>query len=250
MIVYYINREDREDRNYLFRGAMANMGFPVENLIRVIAKNREDYPTRELICDAAAADGFEGYFMRMRSREYPYYRTLVSAWSIMRAWRMIAEGTEVALQLLDDYYIKQPCVALHRLVMPLTDLRIVQMAWHTRDNVFFRDKFKLGIPYQYVRDEVSDKSPHFLKGAWQGASDWALVMSPEGASMLLDYMETRSPIDTECAITALQHTRPTLSGIYSLKNQPREVNGTVELRTNPWVGHLIRYTEGSESDLS
>ena len=34
MKVYYVNRADREDRNYLFRGAMAAMGFLPEDLIR------------------------------------------------------------------------------------------------------------------------------------------------------------------------------------------------------------------------
>ena len=64
MKVYYVNRADREDRNFLFRGAMAANNFPAEDLIRVIAKNREDYPTRHALCDAASEDGFDGFFQR------------------------------------------------------------------------------------------------------------------------------------------------------------------------------------------
>ncbi len=249
MKVYYVNRADREDRNYLFRGAMAAMGFPPEDLIRVIAKNREDYPSRAELCDAAAADGFEGFFMRMRDRAYPGYGHLVGAWSMMRSWRIIAEGDEVALHMIDDYYIKQPRQALELLLAPLDDLNLVQLAWHIRDDVFFMDKYNLGIPYYHVPEEVSDKSPYFLKGAWHGCADWALVLSPKGARAILQYMETQSPINAECITTAMQHTYRDFPGIYSLRDQPRDVNGNQVLCTNPWVGHLIEYTDKPVSDL-
>ena len=249
MKVYYVNRQDREDRNYLFRGAMAAMGFPAEDLIRVIAKHREDYPSRAGLCDAGAADGFEGFFNRMRNRKYPGYGHLVGAWSMMRSWRIIAQGDAIALHMIDDYYIKQPKQALDELIAPLDDLNLVQLAWHTRDDVFFLDNYNLGIPYSHVAEEVSEKSPHFIKGAWHGCSDWALVLSPTGAQAILDYMHYQSPINAECVTTAMQHTYRDMPGIYSLKDQPRDVNGNEVLRTNPVVGHLVEYTDKPDSDL-
>ena len=97
MIAHYVNRSDRDDRNYLFRGAMAAMGWRPEELVRIIAKNREDYPSRHEICDAASGDGFSGYFNRVRDRDYPGYGTLISTWSYLRSWRMIADGDEVTV---------------------------------------------------------------------------------------------------------------------------------------------------------
>ena len=249
MKVYYVNRKDREDRNYLFRGAMAAMGFPAEDLIRVIAKNREDYPTRAELCDAGAADGFPGFFNRMKDREYPGYGHLVGAFSMMQSWRRIAEGDEVALHMIDDYYIKQPKHTLEQLLAPLVDLNLVQLAWHTRDDVFFLDNYNLGIPYEHVPEEVSERSPHFLKGAWHGCADWALVLSPVGAQAILDYMHYQSPINAECVTTAMQHTYRDFPGIYSLKDQPRHVNGNEVLRDNIWIGHLVEYTDAPVSNL-
>ena len=249
MKIYYVNRQDREDRNYLFRGAMAANGFPPEDLVRVIAKNREDYPNREALCEAAAEDGFAGFFMRMKERAYPGYGCLVASWSMMRAWRMIADSNDVALFILDDYYIKQSKEALELLLAPLDNLSIVQLAWHIRDDVFFLDKYNLGIPYSHVAEEVSEESPYFLKGTWHGCSDWALVFSPNGAQTVLDYMEHQSPVHNECVTTAMQHTYRDYPGIYSLRDQPRNVNGNVVLRTNPWIGHLVEYTDKPVSDL-
>ena len=249
MKVYYVNRADREDRNYLFRGAMAAMGFAPEDLIRVIAMNREDYPTRQALCDAGAADGFSGFFERMRYRKHPGYGHLVGGWSMMRSWRMIAEQDETALHIIDDYYIKQPHRALCRLIAPLDDLNIAMLAWHTRDDVFFLDRFDLNIPYRHTADKTSAKSRHFLEGGWYGCADWALVMSPEGAAMLLEYMENESPINAECAVCAMQHLYKDFPGIYSLKNQPRDVNGDSVLTNNPWVGHLVEFTDGLTSNL-
>ena len=249
MKVYYVNRADREDRNYLFRGAMACSGFPAEDLVRVIAKNREDYPDRDALCDAASEDGFDGFFQRVRDREFPGYGCLVSSWSTMRAWHMIVESGETSIFMLDDYYIKQPRAALDLLIAPLDDFSIIQLAWHVRDDVFFLDHYNLGIPYQHVVEKVSDKSPYFLEGAWHGCGDWAWVITAEGAETVLNYMHHQSPVQNECVLTAMQHTYRDYRGIYNLRDQPRDVNGNTVLRTNPWVGHLIEYTEQPVSNL-
>ena len=43
-----------------------------------------------------------------------------------------------------------------------------------------------------VPEKVSDQSPHFLKGAWHGCADRALILSPTGADALLTYMDRES----------------------------------------------------------
>ena len=167
----------------------------------------------------------------------------------MRSWRMIAEGDEPIIHLLDDYYIKQPKHDLEFLLAPLDDFNIVQLAWHVRDDIFFLDWFDLKIPFNHVPEKVSSKSPYFLEGAWQGCSDWALVLSPQGAASMLEYMGTESVINADCVTTAMQHSGRNYPGIYSLKDQPNDVTGNEVLTTNPWVGHLIEYTEGAVSNL-
>lgn len=249
MKIYYVNREDREDRNYLFRGAMAAMGFRPEDLVRVIAKNREDYPSRTDVCEAGEADGFGGYFSYQKDAKYPGYGSLVSGWSMMRAWRMIAEQDEICLFFLDDYYLKQPIGAFLQLIEPLDDLNIVQLAWHVQPDIFRFNVFDLPIQYEDKEDKVSEKSQYFLEGAWQGSSDWALVFSPHGAAKLLEYTSEYPYTGGETHITGMQHTYKNMLGIYSLKNQPRDVNGHKILCSNPWVGHLIEYTNHAASNL-
>ena len=66
----------------------------------------------------------------------------------------------------------------------------------------------------------------------------------------MKYMEEESVLNTEAVPTAIQHLyRDRLEGVYSLRDQPHNVNGTMVLRANPWVGHLIEYTDGVISDL-
>lgn len=251
MKAYYVNRSDRLDRNYLFRGAMAAAGFRPDDLVRVIAKHKEDYPTRESLCDAASADGFPEFFGYQRDKPWPGYGHLVCSWSVMRCWRQIAAGHEIALQLLDDYYLRQHVSALEALVEQLGDVKILQLAWHTRDDVFFLDQYDLALPYEPQTLVLSAKTPEVYVGAGHGCSDWALVLSPEGAARILDYMKYHPYLNTEVAVTGLHYTFNQVGGIYSVANQNPKVNGTVELQPqdNYWVGHLIAYTTERASDL-
>lgn len=252
MKFYYLNRKDREDRNHLFRGAMAQMDIPPENLIRHIAKNKEDYSSRKTLCDAAIGNGFRGFFEYQRDREgkYPGFGHLVCTWGCMRIWREIANGDEVACQFLDDYCLRQPMVRFAEFLAPLDDLNILQLAWHKRDDIFLRNDYDLPpIPYEFQEDVVSQKSRDFLVGTGIGSSDWALVLSPVGAQMLLDYMDEYPYLNSEVALVGLYHTATNVDGLYSLRHQPRDVNGLEVLRTNPWVRHLVEYTEESMSDL-
>ena len=249
MKAYYVNRLDRTDRHFLFRGAMAAAGFHQDDLIRVVAKNKEDYPTRERLCDAAADDGFPEFFNYQKHDGYPGYGHLICTWSVMRCWRMIAEQEDVAIQFLDDYYLRKSELELGTLIAPLTDLQILQLAWHERDDVWFLNAYDLPIQYKLEKLERSDKQPAVYKGAAQGCSDWANVLSPSGAQLLLDFMKLHPYVNTELTLTGLHHTFRQTEGIYSLADQNSKVNGTVVLRDNPWVGHLVEYTDGYHSDL-
>ena len=253
MKFYYLNRADRLDRNFLFRGAMAANGYRPENLIRCIAKNKEDYPNRVALCDAASQDGFDGFFSYQRDREgkYPGFGHMVCSWGCMRIWREIAEGKEIGVHLLDDYYLRQPLHKFVELLRPLDDLNIVQLAWHERDDIFLLNTYDLPpIPYEVEPDVVSPKSKDFLVGTGQGCSDWALVLSPYGAQTLLNYMQHNPYLNSECVTTGLHHTFHNLPGTYSLHHQNREVNGLQVLQDNPWVGHLVEYTDEAMSDLT
>ena len=248
MKAYYVNREDREDRNYLFRGAMAAAGFAPNELKRCIAKNKEDYPNRQALCDAAADDGFSEFFGYQRDKDWPGYGHLVCSWSVMRCWREIASGDALAIQLLDDYYVKNRWT-LEKLIAALGTVDILQLAWHYREDVFFLNEYELPIAYE-IEDNVSPSaSDEVYIGAAQGCSDWANVLSPHGAQRCLDFMKYHPHLNTECILTGLHHTFKGTPNFYSVvANDPKE-NGTVVLRNNGWIGHLVEYTSGNMSDL-
>lgn len=251
MKVYYVNRSDRDDRNYLFRGAMAAAGFRPKSLNRVIAMHKEDYPDRDILCDAAAADGFPEFFLYQKGQTWPGYGHLVCSWSVMRCWRMIAEQDDVAIQFLDDYYLRVDKKELQRLLEVLDGFKIIQLAWHTRDDVFFEDKYNLKLPYRADELKISPVSSEVYIGAGHGCSDWALVLTPEGAQLILDYMKYHPELNTECALTGMHHAFRSIGGIYSVRDNNPEVIGTTVLKPddNKWVGHLVEFTNKQQSDL-
>ena len=251
MKAYYVNRSDRDDRHYLFCGAMAAAGFRPDELVRVDAMKREDYPTREAVCNAGAADGFPEFFTYQRDKTWPEYNHMIGSWSMMRSWRMIAEQDDIGIHFVDDYYLRKQKWELESLIEPLNDLSILQLAWHERTDVFLLNKYDLPIPFEMEADVISEKQPQVLRGAAHGCSDWAILMTPEGAQALLKYQREHPYVNPELSVTAMYSTFRQMTGIYSLKDQNRYKSGLEVLlpEDNPWIGHLAEYTDKDMSNF-
>ena len=245
---FYVNRESRLDRNFLFRGAMASQGVPADNLCRVPAMDLDDYKTAREVCEAAKVDfpEFFGYHLDNMPNRMGYGNYL-AGWSILRMWRDIAAGTDYAGAWLDDYALRVPEAKLRRLVDDI-EPDILQLVWHYRPDIFVDNchalPFTFDVPTHFER--VSQISSLF-RGA-PGGSDWAIILSPRGACWLLDFMESVPYFTTEEAIQAF-YLQTRRDGIFSVSANNPLTTGLDVLTGNAWVVQLWEYTDWGQSDL-
>ncbi len=248
MMHHYVNRNSRPDRKFLWLGAMAAQGVQPDEIQLHVARDKDDYPDVGAICEAASADGFPEFFGFHQKTPQPNigYGHLICSWSCMRMWRTIGEGKEHAAAWLDDYALRVPCQQLNRLVANVNP-DILLLAWHTRDDLFYDDKYELGKTWDVPRQLHVSPLDNAYIGA-MGASDWAIVFSPKGANLLLAYMAHEPLLNTECAVAGLYADwRP--PNLYSVvDNHPRS-DGLSPIYGNRWVLELSAYTDGIRSDL-
>lgn len=248
MVHHYVNRKSRPDRRFLWLGAMAAQGIPPEDIRLHVAMDKADYPDANAICEAASADGFSEFFDFHRDTPQPNvgYGHLICSWSVMRMWRAISEGTERAVAWLDDYALRVPVWELNRLVKNITP-DILLLAWHKRDDLFYDNKYKIGRTWETVPRDLAIEPPGLYTGT-MGASDWAIVFSPEGARLLLRYMASEPRLNTECAVAGLYADwRP--PSLYSVADNHPRSDGLSPIYGNRWVMELSAYTDGDRSDL-
>ena len=247
---YVVNRRSRRDRLLLWQGAMAAQRVPREDILVQGAMDKDDHETREDICLHAIDDGFEGFFgyHLENTLDYIGYGHLICSWSIMRVWREIALGTETAVQWLDDYALGVQARQFTRWVEELNP-DIVQLCWHYRPDLFSVERGRMPAEYRLsdVGTEPKAGRRDVVIGA-EGASDWALVLSPRGAQWLLDYMEAFPYLNTEAAVVGLWAENSHRKTIYSVVSNNPHIHGLLELTGNRWVVGLAQLTE-IESDL-
>ena len=244
---YYVNRQSRWDRHHLFCGAMAGQGIPAESLHRSIAMDKDNYTSDAEICEAARVDFPEFFTFHLESPQPRIkFGHLICSWSVMRMWRAISQGSEIAGAWLDDYALRVPEVKLRRLVDDI-EPDILQLAWHLRPDVFVNNVYK--VPFRYDIPSTYERlgdAPVFC-GA-PGGSDWANILSPRGAGWLLDFMSQVPYFNSEVAIQAL-FLKTRRQGIYSVVASNPFENGTMVLTQNAWVLQLWPFTTGNASDL-
>ena len=245
---YVVNRKCRWDRLLLWQGAMAAQRVPEADLLVRVAMDKDDYADREDLCMAAMDDGFGEFFGYHLEHwcDYIGFGHLICSWSIMRVWREIAQGDKTAVQWLDDYALGIPSRKFSRWVADLNP-NIVQLCWHYRDDLF-ENPHRLPSKLYPLSSETKVGRRDVVVGA-EGASDWALVLSPQGAQWLLDYMASKPYFNTELAVVAMWAENSHRKSVYSVVSQDPTINGTVPLTGNDWVVGLSQFTE-TASDLT
>ena len=247
---YVVNRASRCDRLLLWQGAMAAQRVPREDFNIRVAMDKDDYTTRDAVCKAAIKDGFKGFFGYHLENcvDYIGYGMLLGSWSVMRMWREIAEGTETAVAWVDDYALGVPARTLSRWVAEL-DPDVVQLCWHYRHDFFDPSHESYRSEYPVLpRGSESKAGRKDVRIGADGASDWALVLSPQGAQWLLDYMERVPFFNTEMVVAPMWFENSNRKSVYSVTANNPQVHGMVEMRGNRWVIGLAQFTD-TPSDL-
>lgn len=245
---HFVNRRSRPDRRYLWTGAMASQGVKPDEIVRHLAMDIDDYKTPEEVCEAAREE-FPEYFTfhLYNPQRHIGFGHLVISWSIMRMWREIASGTEIAGAWIDDYALRVPHAKLRELAESVQP-DILQLAWHLRDDVFLRNDYDLPVSYQ----APAHLSRHArFPALWQGTrgcAEWCMLLSPRGARLLLEFIAWRPYYNTEIAVPAF-YFETWDSGVYSVVANHEREHGVMTLKNNGWVCHLVEYTDGIVSDV-
>lgn len=249
---HVVNRKSRVDRLLLWQGAMAAQHVPQSDIVVHVAKDKDDFPTREDVCLAAIDDGFSGFFSYHLENKIDYigYGMLIGSWSAMRMWRDIKDRGETAVAWLDDYALGVHYQTLENFVdelQPAPD--IIQLCWHYRPDLFTPENNRLPWPVKlpklkgrklYRRNDV-------MVGC-EGTADWALVLSPLGAQWLLEHMEVVPYFNTESLVAAMWAENQHRNTVYSMMANDPRVHGLLQMSGNKWVVGLGHLTD-TASDL-
>ena len=196
--VYVLNLAHRTDRKYFMLGHLATVGVPLDLIEIFPAKYGGDYDTLDEIIEDGIADGFpefEDYRKYPRQYSPSYFSYL---WNWCRMLREIQNTGLITLVLLDD--------------------RLLQIDWHTLNNSIknLMTGFKLLQIGWWINQEntpahIGRQVNELIKeGTHSG--DWATVLSPAGASLLLDaiYRQRHGP---EWYLGRLS-TQPIIPGVF------------------------------------
>ena len=247
---YVVNRACRGDRLALWRGAMAAQGVEPHEMHRVVARDRDDYPDAQALCESARPGDFGAYFQRHLESPMSHIGLghLLCSWSVLGVWQDIANGRERACQWLDDYALRVPSSVVLQLAEEI-GADVLLLAWHFRHEFFRENYYRLPVTWNPPEQvSIHPRRREVFVGTL-GTSDWALVLSPTGAVWLLDYMLSEPHVYTEVAPGAMFFANPQRATIFSVRaNNPR-ISGLETLRGNRWVVDLSPFCEGASSDL-
>ena len=228
----YINLDSQPERHFYIRGLLTGMDCPLDSIARIPAKPGKDYPNKESICEAAAADGFP-FLKDIWEKTHMCLPKLGLQWSWCGALREIASGDDITLLMVDHYILRKPYPVFQQLVGSITDveLNIVQVAqWYPH----FDNNWLDGLMPSHLKDPWIPKvaSPRyirfyneFLNYGFNGAGDGVTIYSPAGAKMMLEWLEDNPYFHPEYQI--YRKSEKEVEGCFSV-NYPHTWVGAID----------------------
>lgn len=207
--VMYINLDFQPERNFYMRAMLTGMDCPLDSIIRFPAKAGKNYPDKQSICRAAAADGFP-FFERIWEKTWMTLPCLGLQWSWCAALRVIAAGEDITLLMIDDYTLRKEWWAFRGLVGCIDeDLKILQVSqWYPH----FEDNGRLG---KLVSPRFIRHYNELLNYGFNGAGDGLIIYSPAGAEMMLQWLSEDPYFLPEIQVYLKSQTE--IEGCFSVK---------------------------------
>ena len=149
----------------------------------------------------------------------------------------------------DDYALKKTRGRLGHTLHVLRDVNCLLLAYHCVDYVDWnvRNTYGITLPKRVIRKKRSPKSSLVWQGTGFGSSE-SFVLSPQGAQLILRYMNENPYMFIEPVVYWLYHAwNP--KGFYAVVGNSFQENGLVVMRKNEWLAHLVEHTDGKVSDL-
>lgn len=212
--VMYPNLARSVFRRYFMECMLDGWDVPPECVFRFEAHDNANFDNKELVCDAAIADGFD-CFARLRD-SWMSKADLACQWTWLAAMRDIANRLledQAMLYLLDDKLIRKHWLHLkNEIVDRLDDLSILQMFQWPVEGV---EGHGIENVQDYVAKnfQLSGKSEHVYHG-FNNAGDSVMVFTALGAQMVIDWI-SEFPYDF-LEIHVLRRSQVHIPGAYSL----------------------------------
>lgn len=203
LVQYHIlNLPFREDRKYAQLGALAVMGYPLENIHFHDAPSGYEYENIGLVCQAAAEDGFPVFL------SYPVYEETKNAiacmWGTLRVMQKIVDGSSpYGYYNQDDNFLKVGPNQIHQDIQELENLKIAQLYWFIK------------------KDKPGKKTVNgtYYEGV-HATGDSGLILSQEGAQLFIDSF-IKTPIWTEELVYEI--SKKNKNGIYCVVDEDSRI---------------------------
>ena len=186
--VLIMNLRRRTDRWWFALGALGALQFPLSDdyswdnlIVRFMAHDGKDYPDDHAVREAAIADGFPHFQNYRRAGRF------ITAWdwTWISAIRAIAESDKITLMSIDDY-VPVPGWTFQRIKRIAAECYDESAEYggfcglQLRQNIRGKNKIE-------IKPHTSVLQKGFVP------NDQALILSPEGASILLDFFKSTPP---------------------------------------------------------
>ena len=209
--ILILNLKNRPERFWSCYGALVAAGTPIEKIKRWNAIPASDYKTPDALVDAAVKDGFPEFACLEENKNL-----MIAAqfWSYCQMLRYITEKNIVAVILYDDRYILNWTQFSHLYMFiagvqadletsetPI-DFHILQLEYYVdKYLIHSQDFFSVQTtPEKYMRSYP--RIPHILQGPL-GASENAMLYTPEGAAFFLEKLFQNGISKVEIGLVAL-----------------------------------------------
>ena len=194
--VYIVGETDTTE----YHKKIENLGnFGVSNL-NISAFLHQEITEKEEVCIYAIEDGFDifQFYLNEKNTSWNWLgaKETFREWRVCRALRDIAEGKNTVLFLRGTVSLRQDWWKIQELVSHIKkDLRVLMLTYWHPEETWDGEQWCLS-PREY------ESSPTFTKPLsapiegvnynFGGAGDYALVLTPQGAKILLDWITERS----------------------------------------------------------
>ena len=223
--ILVLNLKDRVDRYYSVYGALCAAGAPVEKIKRWEAMPASDYKNIEALVDAAGKDGFPEFQRLLENNKFsPRLAKAAQFWSYCQMLRHIGQEQRVTVILYDDRYITNwsQLAAVYCYMKEIEQNPDTGVAFDILQLEYYHD-FTNQIVNIYAHPDKYSRPypmmPHILQGPL-GASENAMLYTPEGAKFFLDRLLNTFNDSIETSLTGLIHLPPEERGGFWTCNYP------------------------------
>lgn len=194
--VYIVGETDME----AYHHKIDNLGAFGVPTLKISAFLYPEITEKEEVCLRAIDDGFEIFHFYLNEKNTSWNwlgaKETLGEWRICRALRDIAEGENTVLFLKGTVALRQEWWKIQELVSRIKkDLRVLMLTYWHPEETWDGEQWCMS-PREYEPSPTFTKPlPSPIEGLnhnFGGAGDYALVLTPQGAKVLLDWITERS----------------------------------------------------------